>query len=64
MPSLDGYSLNKKIDEVYDSVQHQIYQLEVDFQHLYNMMKDMQKEKDNDEAKPAKSKKKAKESKK
>ena len=44
MPSLDGYSLNQKMDRLHDDVKAQIEQLQRDFHNLYNMM-DQMKEK-------------------
>ena len=41
MPSLDGYSLNKKIDQTYDEVRADIVQLQKDFHRLYQMLTDM-----------------------
>lgn len=46
MPSLDGYSLNQKMDALHEDVQAQIDQLQKDFHNLYNMM-DKMKEKKN-----------------
>lgn len=46
MPSLDGYSLNEKMDRLYDEVKAEIEQLQKDFHNLYNMM-DKMKEKEN-----------------
>ena len=48
MPSLDGYSLNEKMDSLHEDVQAQIDQLKVDFHNLYaklNSMKDKPKPK-------------------
>ena len=39
MPSLDGYSLNEKIDTLHEDVQGQIDQLKVDFHNLYEELK-------------------------
>ena len=44
MPSLDGYSLNHKMDRLNDDMQCQIDQLKVDFRNLYTMMEDLKKE--------------------
>ena len=41
MPSLDGYSLNQKIDQTYDEVRADITQLQKDFHRLYQMLSDM-----------------------
>ena len=41
MPSLDGYSLNQKIDQTYDEVRADIIQLQKDFHRLYQMLSDM-----------------------
>ena len=41
MPSLDGYSLNQKIDQTYDEVRADITQLQKDFHRLYQMLTDM-----------------------
>ena len=46
MPSLDGYSLNQKIDALHEDVQAQIDQLKKDFHNLYERLNNM-KEKDN-----------------
>ena len=45
MPSLDGYSLNKKMDRLHDDIKAQIEQLQQDFHNLYNMMGKMKEEK-------------------
>ena len=45
MPSLDGYSLNKKMDRLHDDIKAQIEQLQQDFHNLYSMMEKMKKEK-------------------
>tara|TARA_R100000458_G_scaffold55444_1_gene59394 strand:- start:819 stop:1031 length:213 start_codon:yes stop_codon:yes gene_type:complete len=42
MSSLDGYSLNEKIERLYDEVRAEIAQLQQDFHHFYSMMKDME----------------------
>ena len=47
MPSLDGYSLNEKMDKLHDDVQAQIEQLQQDFHNLYSMMEKMKQEKKN-----------------
>ena len=57
MPSLDGYSLNQKIDQTYDEVRADIIQLQKDFHRLYQMLSDM---KDNKGEKVEKAKKKPK----
>ena len=44
MPSLDGYTLNHKMDRLNDDMQCQIDQLKVDFRNLYTMMEDLKKE--------------------
>jgi hypothetical protein len=46
MPSLDGYSLNEKMDRLHDDVKAQIEQLQRDFHNLYNIINKM-KEKSN-----------------
>tara|TARA_R100000329_G_scaffold80443_1_gene68794 strand:- start:4139 stop:4336 length:198 start_codon:yes stop_codon:yes gene_type:complete len=57
MPSLDGYSLNEKIDLLHDGVQQEIQQLQMDFHNLYNMLNTMKKEcKCQDQANVTKSK--------
>ena len=45
MPSLDGYSLNEKMDRMHDDIKAQIEQLQQDFHGLYNMMEKMKEEK-------------------
>ena len=57
MPSLDGYSLNKKIDQTYEEVRTDITQLQKDFHRLYQMLSDM---KDNGGGKNEKASKKPK----
>ena len=57
MPSLDGYSLNQKIDQTYNEVRADITQLQKDFHRLYQMLSDM---KDNKGEKVEKAKKKPK----
>ena len=42
MPSLDGYSLNEKMDRLYEEIQAQIEQLQKDFHNLYNYMQKME----------------------
>ena len=49
MPSLDGYSLNEKMDRLHDDVKAQIEQLQKDFHNLYNML-DKMKEKKHEKA--------------
>lgn len=46
MPSLDGYSLNEKMDRLNDDVKAQIEQLQKDFHNLYNMIDKMKEKKD------------------
>jgi len=46
MPSLDGYSLNEKMDRLNDDVKAQIEQLQKDFHNLYNMMDKMKEKND------------------
>ena len=46
MPSLDGYSLNNKMDRLNEDMQCQIDQLKVDFRNLYTMMEGLKKEKE------------------
>ena len=43
MPSLDGYSLNQKIDKLHDEVQDQLDQLKKDFHNLYGYIQNMEK---------------------
>ena len=61
MPSLDGYSLNQKIDQTYDEVRADIIQLQKDFHRLYQMLADMKdkpkKEKNEESSKVSKAKK-------
>ena len=45
MPSLDGYSLNKKMDTLHEDVQSQIDQLKVDFHNLYEEIKKVKPQK-------------------
>ena len=45
MPSLDGYSLNKKMDNLHEDVQSQIDQLKVDFHNLYEEIKKVKPQK-------------------
>jgi len=40
MPSLDGYTLNQKMDRLNEDMQCQIDQLKIDFRNLYTMMGD------------------------
>ena len=47
MPSLDGYSLNEKMDRIHNEISSQIEQLQKDFHNLYGLMERM-KEKSND----------------
>ena len=61
MPSLDGYSLNGKIERLHDDVQAQIEQLQQDFYALYNML-DKMKERPNEKASKESPKKTKKES--
>tara|TARA_R110001583_G_scaffold70689_2_gene199803 strand:- start:418 stop:621 length:204 start_codon:yes stop_codon:yes gene_type:complete len=61
MPSLDGYSLNEKMDRLHDDVQAQIEQLQKDFHNLYNML-DKMKEKPHEKARKESPKKTKKES--
>tara|TARA_R100000278_G_scaffold39127_1_gene34534 strand:- start:408 stop:605 length:198 start_codon:yes stop_codon:yes gene_type:complete len=57
MASLDGYSLNQKIDLLHDEVRQDLEQLQVDFHNLYNMLETMKKEcKCQDQANVTKSK--------
>ena len=46
MPSLDGYSLNEKMDRLNDDVKAQIEQLQQDFHNLYSMMDKMKEKAD------------------
>ena len=41
MPSLDGYSLNEKIDKVHLEVKEEIVRLREDFTELYKYMKEL-----------------------
>jgi hypothetical protein len=61
MPSLDGYSLNEKMDRLHDDIKAQIEQLQQDFHNLYNMM-DKMKEKSDEKASKKSTKKAKKES--
>ena len=56
MPSLDGYSLNQKIDTLHEDVQAQIDQLKRDFHNLYEKLNSMKE--DSKPKKKAKAKKK------
>jgi outer membrane murein-binding lipoprotein Lpp len=56
MPSLDGYSLNQKIDRLNDDVQAQIDQLKKDFHNLYSYIKKLEEPKVEEKVKRAKSK--------
>lgn len=42
MPSLDGYSLNEKIDKLHLEVKEEIVKLREDFTELYKYMKELQ----------------------
>ena len=53
MPSLDGYSLNHKMDSLHEDVQAQIDQLKKDFHNLYERLDNM---KDKPKAKAKKKK--------
>jgi len=61
MPSLDGYSLNEKIDKLHLEVKEEIVRLREDFTELYKYMKESQqkeiKVEGKKEAKPKASKK-------
>jgi hypothetical protein len=61
MPSLDGYSLNEKIDRLHLEVKEEIVRLREDFTELYKYMKESQqkeiKVEAKKEAKPKASKK-------
>lgn len=46
MSSLDGYSLNEKIDTLHETVSSEIEQLQKDFHNLYSMMEEMKDKKD------------------
>ena len=46
MPSLDGYSLNEKMDRLIEDVRSQIDQLKIDFQNLYTAIERLKKEKE------------------
>tara|TARA_Y100000310_G_scaffold7847_1_gene8523 strand:- start:5840 stop:6073 length:234 start_codon:yes stop_codon:yes gene_type:complete len=52
MSSLDGYSLNEKMDKLHDDVQCQIEQLQKDFHNLYECIKKLEKEGSNANTKP------------
>ena len=54
MPSLDGYSLNKKMDELHESVRADIVQLQKDFHRLYQLMADMKENKGEKDEKASK----------
>ena len=41
MPSLDGYSLNEKIDKLHLEVKEEIVRLREDFTELYKYMKEL-----------------------
>ena len=41
MPSLDGYSLNEKIDTLHEGISSEIEQLQKDFHNLYSMMEEV-----------------------
>ena len=45
MPSLDGYSLNQKMDNLHEDVQGQIDQLKIDFHNLYEEIKKIKPQK-------------------
>ena len=45
MPSLDGYSLNEKMDRMHNEINSQIEQLQKDFHNLYGLMEKMKEEK-------------------
>ena len=61
MPSLDGYSLNEKIDKLYLEVKEELVRLREDFTELYKYMKELRdreaKVEAKKEAKPKASKK-------
>ena len=61
MPSLDGYSLNEKIDKLHLEVKEEIVRLREDFTELYKYMKELRdkeiKVEVKKEAKPKASKK-------
>ena len=59
MPSLDGYSLNQKIDQTYNEVRADITQLQKDFHKLYQKLSD-RKENKGEKVEKAKKKPKAK----
>lgn len=57
MPSLDGYSLNEKIDRLHLEIKEEIVRLREDFTELYKYMKELQqKEIKVEESKKAKPK--------
>ena len=61
MPSLDGYSLNEKINKVRGEVEKEINDMKMAFGQLYNMLKEMEEKPANcKKCKPAKAKSKAK----
>jgi hypothetical protein len=51
MPSLDGYSLNEKIDKLHLEVKEEIVKLREDFTELYKYMKELQQKEIKVEAK-------------
>jgi len=51
MPSLDGYSLNEKIDKLNLEVKEEIVKLREDFTELYKYMKELQQKEIKVEAK-------------
>ena len=51
MPSLDGYSLNEKIDKLHLEVKEEIVRLREDFTELYKYMKELQQKEIKVEAK-------------
>jgi len=61
MPSLDGYSLNEKMDKLHDDVQCQIEQLQKDFHNLYECIKKVEDKLDAKSTKKSSKVKKAKE---
>ena len=43
MPSLDGYSLNKKIDDLREEIEEEIITLKRDFCNLYELIDNLDK---------------------
>ena len=45
MASLDGYSLNKKIDELREEIMEEMYHMREEFTDIYKYLDDMEKKK-------------------